>query len=69
MVGLYQPEEDFSILKKYAGKFQQANNTSTTISKNKRVLENYPEIKKIVLQYFKKFCKDSLVFLLLCLVT
>ena len=60
MVGLYQPEEDFSILKKYAGKFQQANNTSTTISKNRRVLENYPEIKKIVLQYFKKFCKETL---------
>jgi len=60
MVGLYQPEEDFSILKKYAGKFQQANNTSTTISKNKRVLEKYPEIKKIVLQYFKKFCKEAL---------
>ncbi len=60
MVGLYQPEEDFSILKKYAGKFQQANNTSTTISSNRRVLENYPEIKKIVLQYFKKFCKEAL---------
>ena len=60
IVGLYQPEEDFSILKKYEGKFQQANNNSTTISKNRRVLENYPEIKKIVLQYFKKFCKETL---------
>ena len=60
MVGLYQPEEDFGILKKYSGQFQQANNSSTSISKDRRVLEKYPEIKKIVLQYFKKFCKEVL---------
>ena len=60
MVGLYQPEEDFGILKKYSGQFQQANYSSTSISKDRRVLENYPEIKKIVLQYFKKFCKEVL---------
>ena len=53
-------DEDIKELKTSNEKFRNSEWGSSSSSINKRVLEKYPEIKKIVLQYFKKFCKEAL---------